>query len=73
RIIQWIWYLQDRARVPQIKELSMKLCAPFEFVSTEDKKHVCFTNDSLTEMLFSGTVEGTALYNVCQILKQELR
>ncbi|XP_069090988.1 uncharacterized protein [Pleurodeles waltl] len=73
RIIQWIWYLQDRARVPQIKELSMKLCAPFEFVSTEDKKHVCFTNDSLTEMLLSGTVEGTALYNVCQILKQELR
>ncbi|XP_069087421.1 uncharacterized protein [Pleurodeles waltl] len=72
RIIQWIWYLQDRARVPQIKELPMKLCAPFEFVSTEDKKHVCFTNDSLTEMLFSATVEGTALYNVCQILKQEL-
>ncbi|XP_069076940.1 uncharacterized protein [Pleurodeles waltl] len=73
RIIQWIWYLQDRARVPQIKELPMKLCAPFEFVSTEDKKHVCFIDDSLTEMLFSGTVEGTALYNVCQILKQELR
>ncbi|XP_069074562.1 uncharacterized protein [Pleurodeles waltl] len=73
RIIQWIWYLQDRARVPQIKELPMKLCAPFEFVSTEDKKHVCFTNDPLTEMLLSGTVEGTALYNVCQILKQELR
>ncbi|XP_069099055.1 uncharacterized protein [Pleurodeles waltl] len=73
RIIQWIWYLQDRARVPQVKELSMKLCAPFEFVSTEDKKHVCFTNDSLTEMLLSGTVEETALYNVCQILKQELR
>ncbi|XP_069058762.1 uncharacterized protein [Pleurodeles waltl] len=73
RIIQWIWYLQDRARVPQIKELLMKLCAPFEFVSTEDKKHVCFTNDSLTEMLFSGTGEGMELYNVCQILKQELR
>ncbi|XP_069086454.1 uncharacterized protein [Pleurodeles waltl] len=73
RIIQWIWYLQDRARVPQVKELPVKLCAPFEFVSTEDKKHVCFTNDSLTEMLFSGTVEETALYNVCQILKQELR
>ncbi|KAJ1093191.1 hypothetical protein NDU88_006298, partial [Pleurodeles waltl] len=50
----------------------VKLSAPFEFASPGDKKHVCLTNDSLTEKLISSTGEGTVLYNVCQILKQEL-